>query len=481
MKKTSKNHPNLLFVFADQWRKQSLGIEDPKIITPNFDAFAKDSVYFQNAVSNCPLCSPYRGCLFTGKYPVQNGIYGNCMTGYDIALREDDIALSDVLYDQGYRTGYIGKWHLDEPELNHSDHPRSGAANWDAYTPQGPRRHHFSYWHAYNADNDHLSPHYWEDSPERIDIAQWSPIHETDKALEFLAQSSEQPFALFVSWNPPHPPFDRVPEQYVRMYDDLDELPHNVPEADRYDNQTGEPGIVGTEQLKLAMRRYYGAISGLDEQFGRLMTFLKDNDLYDNTLIVLTADHGEHLGTHGLVGKHTWYEQSVCVPLMMRYPDKLCPRREELCISTVNLPSTMLSLMDLDRSEVAGPDVSRYLVQQSRPDEDCAFLSAYVSRDIFIEAFQMLGIKPVDVGWRGIRDRRYTYVLFRGYMPEDRPCALLYDRENDPDQAAPVEMGKRIDHTAAVHLHEKLMRHLKTENPGFYQWARQWFQVSANK
>ena len=138
---------NLIYVFADQWRNQSIGIHDSSVLTPNMDAFARDSIDMKDAVTTHPLCSPSRACLFTGTYPVEHGVYGNCMEGYPIELREDDNFL-DLLHKDGYRTGYVGKWHLDQPELNFTSTPKSGAKGWDAYTPPGRKRHGIDYWHA---------------------------------------------------------------------------------------------------------------------------------------------------------------------------------------------------------------------------------------------------------------------------------------------------------------------------------------------
>lgn len=131
--------PNLLVVFADQWRGSAVGFRDDQIITPNIDAFTKSSFYTDYAITGCPLCSPYRGELLTGRHTASTGIYGNCMTGYTFSLDENEVCMSDILKQEGYRTGYIGKWHLDQPESNYSKHPESGAEGWDAFTPNGKK------------------------------------------------------------------------------------------------------------------------------------------------------------------------------------------------------------------------------------------------------------------------------------------------------------------------------------------------------
>ena len=112
--------PNLLFVFADEFRGQAMGFlgEEP-VVTPNFDRFAGEGVAFTSAASNYPVCSPYRAMLMTGMYPQSNGVIGNCYNkkgvDYEYELRASDRCWSDVLAGEGYSLGYIGKWHLDWP------------------------------------------------------------------------------------------------------------------------------------------------------------------------------------------------------------------------------------------------------------------------------------------------------------------------------------------------------------------------------
>jgi uncharacterized sulfatase len=189
---TSKSPPNVVFVFPDQFRQQAIGFmqQDP-VITPNLDRFASESLVLTHAVSNYPVCSPYRAMLFTGKYPFSTGVIGNCYSGtipYGVQLRASERCFSDVLHDVGYSLGYIGKFHLDLPR--EEDIPftegwrgQPGAGSfWDAYTPPGPRRHGFDFWHSYGCCDQHLTPHYWHNDAkvdERTDIEGWSVQHET--------------------------------------------------------------------------------------------------------------------------------------------------------------------------------------------------------------------------------------------------------------------------------------------------------------
>jgi arylsulfatase A-like enzyme len=454
--------PNLLVVFADQWRNTARGLHNPQIATPNMDRFAEEAFSTDQAVSGCPLCSPYRSELLTGRRAVHTGVFGNCMTGYDMCLSPEELCISQVLKESGYRTGYIGKWHLDSPELNSGSQPLSGAEGWDAYTPPGKKRHGFEYWHAYNAWNDHLHMHYWEEDSEKIFTNLWSPVHETDKALEFMESRKKEPFALFLSWNPPHPPFEKIPEKYYDLYRDLEpDYSPNV-EGDRFDNQTGEPGVKSRKELDEAIRCYYAAVTGLDEQFGRIITWLKENELYDQTIVLLTADHGEHLGAHGYVGKHTWYEESINVPFMLSYPEKIPVGRNDISMETVDIFPTLLGLMDITiPPSVEGRCLADWLICGKRPENEAVYSSAYISRDIFLEAYREKGLDPKRSGWRCIRTPEYKYTIEKGYLPEDVPRYLLFNRKADPYEINPLISNSPWEHSLMAQMHRRLIKHLE--------------------
>ena len=183
---------NLIYLFADQWRRDAWGLYDPEILTPNLNRLAEEGAVFDRAYSSCPLCSPNRACLLTGKQPGATNVFTNCKPDVDAHLKEDTLCVSDVLKREGYSTGYIGKWHLDRPD---------GRGGWDAYTPPGKKRHGFDFWYSYGTYNDHLHPHYWDTEGNYIEISRWSPEHETDVALDFLQKNREKRFALFLSFH----------------------------------------------------------------------------------------------------------------------------------------------------------------------------------------------------------------------------------------------------------------------------------------
>ena len=431
---------NLIYIFADQWRAQAIGAAgaDP-VVTPNMDAFAAQSMECTNAVSTYPLCSPHRASLLTGKYPQSCGMWTNCKTGLDdvIMLRPQEVTISDVLWKAGYDTAYIGKWHLDGSEENFYCSPSSGAKGWDAYTPPGERRHHFRYWVSYGAMDSHMAPHYWKNTADMVTPNRWSPEYETDIALEYLKKRPQEvPFCLFLSWNPPHPPYDQVPEKYLDLYREKT-LPdrENVPEEWKQD--------AAFQQKK---KEYFAAVSGLDEQFGRLMDYLKESGLEKDTLIVLSADHGDCMGSHGRYGKNIWYEESIRIPLYFRGAG-ISPGKTDVLLASQDHMPTILELLGIPvPNTVEGKGLSTFILngqkgekkgEENADEPEHAFLCMMPGMPELVAPYRKLGLEPRAFGWRGIRTKTHTYIIDRGCSPGQTAKRLLYDNENDPYQMQP--------------------------------------------
>lgn len=463
---------NLLFLFADQWRRDlSSPYGDKQAITPNMEQMAAEGVKFTNAISTFPLCSPHRASLLTGKHPLSTGVFTNCKTGLSMRLKEEEVCAGDILKVQGYQTAYIGKWHLDEPELNHCDHPKSGAQRWDAFTPEGVRRHGFDFWHVYNAWDQHLHPHYWDDTDEIKYYDQWSVEHETEVALNYLDQrNQEQPFAMFISWNPPHNPYDQVPDKYFQMYDkDKLELRPNV-DTSNIIHHTYEPADMNEEELRTTTAQYYAAVSGLDDNLGKIVAYLKEHDLYDNTLLVLSSDHGDQMGAHGLLGKHVWYEESIGIPFMMAGAGLPKGQVVETPIGSPDMLPTMLSLMNCEGSKTfEGVDLAQCITTPDQFDDKVCYLAACPGRNVFLDAFEEAGKNPMDFGWRGIRNKRYAYIVEAGYEVEADMKRMLYDLETDPYQMNPMIVSDSKEHELTSQMEQQLVSWLEEQKDGFLQ------------
>jgi arylsulfatase A-like enzyme len=425
-KTAAKKPPNLLIVFPDQMRAHSQGFmnEDP-VLTPVLDRFAEESLVLTEAVSNYPVCSPFRAMLMTGKYPHANGVLANCNTngtthGYE--LRRDERCWSDILREQDYSLGYIGKWHLDGPRrpyVKSSNNSENFA--WNEWCPPD-RRHGFEYWYAYGTYDQHMNPMYWTTDAGRDDslyVDQWGPEHEADQAIRYIRneggslRDQEKPFALVVSMNPPHMPYDQLPDSYVEMYSEktLEELCNrpNIPPA----------GTRWGDYYRKHIRNYLAMTTGVDAQFGRILTALKEQGLEEDTIVLFTSDHGNCLGIHDQISKNNRYEESMRIPFLLRWPGQIQPRRDDLFISVPDIYPTLLDLMGFTDSVPADVQGSSHaeLFRKGTGERQGSQLYIWIPYG-----------QPAW-GRRGVRTHSHTLMLSR--MPEQPDAAVLHDNLED--------------------------------------------------
>lgn len=411
--------PNLLYVFADQLRWSSCGYAgDKKAKTPNIDRLASESVDLCNAVSGHPVCAPYRASLFTGKYTTSTGMVIN-----EIRMNTDHTCFAHVLNDAGFETAYIGKWHLYANELGNHFDPKN------SFIPPGPDRLGFDgFFAAYNFHHDYYGEHayYHTDSPEKIYVDKYEPDAQTDMAIERLEEfsKSDKPFALFLSYGTPHDPWipENVPKEYLDMFKDVGfELPPNyLPENDPHADAWARLSEAERGQLTEWMRVYYAMTANLDDNIGRLLDALKRLNLENDTILVFTSDHGEMFGAHGRRAKNIFYDEAVRVPFLIRWPGKINPHKCNVCLNTVDIMPTLLGMMNLSiPDEVEGMDISEKILNGKGPEPDFALMMCTGATADFSDGHE----------WRAIRDKRYTYAIYRSDGLE-----LLFDNQSDPYQ-----------------------------------------------
>ncbi len=423
--RTSKP-PNLLIVFPDQMRAHAQGFmqEDP-VLTPVLDRFSQESLVLTEAVSNYPVCSPFRAMLMTGKYPHANGVLANCNTNgsqYGYELKATETCWSDILKQQGYSLGYIGKWHLDGPYKPYIEcQNNTDDFAWNEWcSPE--RRHGFDFWYAYGTYDLHMKPMYWSTNANRQGaqyVEQWGPEHEADLAIRYIRNQEgtfrdpEKPFALVVSMNPPHMPYDQLPEAYVQRYEhltleDLCNRP-NIPPAH---TEWGD-------YYRKNIRNYLAMTTGVDAQFGRILAALKEHGLEQDTIVLFTSDHGNCLGIHDMISKNNHYEESMRVPFMLRWPGKIRPRRDDLLISSPDISPSLLQLMGF--SKLIPADT------QGRSYADL-FLTGEGDRP---DSQLYIWIPYGQPGWgrRGLRTHQHTLSTSR--MPDQPDEVVLHDNRED--------------------------------------------------
>jgi len=390
-----RKRPNLVYVFADQWRAQATGYAgDPNAHTPQLDALARTSLNFTHAVSGCPVCSPYRASLMTGQYWLTHGVFLN-----DVHLNDSAVSIAEAFTAAGYDTGYIGKWHLD-------GHGRS------AFIPR-ERRQGFQFWKALECTHDYNHSAYYADEDRILFWEGYDAIAQTRAAQQYVREhAGGKPFVLFLSWGPPHAPYETAPEEFRRLYNPAKiVLRPNVPEAH-----------VETARRELA--GYYAHIAALDACLGELLETIASCGIAEDTVFVFTSDHGDMLHSQGEIKKQRPYDESIRVPFLLRYPRGLglAGRELDTLLNTPDIMPTLLGLCGVPIPEtVEGRDFSGALLRGETPEVDAALIMCPAP---FGQWTREMGGRE----YRGIRTKRHTYV-----RALDGPW-LLYDNEIDPYQ-----------------------------------------------
>ncbi len=431
--------PNILFVFADQWRAQALGYAgDPNVHTPRLDALSQESVNFTHAISGSPVCSPYRASLMTGQYPLTHGVFLN-----DVRLEHCVPTLADAFSAAGYDTAYIGKWHLDGPKRS-------------AYIPPERRLGFSQYWKVLECTHDYNHSAYYEgECATKKFWDGYDAIAQTNDACRYIAEHDrERPFLLMLSWGPPHEPYDQAPERFRRMYDPARlTLRPNVPA-----NAEG--------RTREWLAGYYAHCSALDECVGHLLDVLEERGLRNDTIVLFTSDHGDMLGSHGQSFKQRPWDESIRVPFLLRYPGITDgrPRQTEAIIDAPDLMPTLLGLCGMPIPEtVEGVDFSNHITGGPDPSDGCGLIMCP-------HPFGQYQKRHGGREFRGLRTRRHTYV-----RDLNGPW-LLYDNETDPyqlnnlaDDPGHVDVRAGLDRRLA----QQLQRLGDEFRPGM-DYVRQW-------
>ena len=391
----AQEKPDVIYILTDQWRSSAFGFAgDPVVKTPNIDKFSKEAVIFKNAVSVCPVCTPYRASLLTGRYPTTTGMFLN-----DLYLPERELCMAEIYKSAGYKTAYYGKWHLD------------GHGRYNFVQPY--RRQGFDFWKANECSHEYNNDPYYEN--EDLDIKYWpkySPFAIEDDVelyLDKLAREKD-PFLLFISFGTPHFPHQSAPDEYKKMYSPS-ELPlrENVKE-DKF------PAI--REELQ----GYYAHCTATDKAIGDLLNKLKKLDLFDHSIIIFTSDHGEMMGSHGIrpKEKQVAWDESVKVPFLIRFPGIGNNQGKEVFtpITTPDILPTMLGLSGIRiPKEIEGEDLANIVRYPDKKIDRAA---------LFMSVAPFAGTSFTE--YRGIKTTQYTYVKTPG------EAIMLFDNNADPYQ-----------------------------------------------
>ncbi|MDP6822852.1 MAG: sulfatase-like hydrolase/transferase [Dehalococcoidia bacterium] len=354
MASSDTGRPNILFILSDDqgpWAMNCAGT--PELRTPNLDRLAATGIRFESFFCASPVCSPARASILTGQMPSQHGVQdflraGNSVNlpgdGKTVRYLEGRTTYTEILAGNGYACGLSGKWHLG-----------------DSATPQTG----FDYWnvHATGAGNYYNAPMFRDGELYTAD-GYFSDVI-TDNAIEFMEDQlgSERPFSLNVHYTAPHAPWG--PEQHpAELYDDYFQncdfgSVRWDPVHPNHLAKEGSSGSVGTteEERRGLLSGYFAAITGMDTNIGRLLDWLEEHGLRENTLVVFTADNGMNMGHHGIWGKGNgtyppnMFDTAVKVPTLMSRPGRV-PEGvvEKSLLSHYDLMPTLLDYVGLGGS-----------------------------------------------------------------------------------------------------------------------------------
>lgn len=425
----STDKPNILFISTDQQHPGISGFRgNPVAQTPNLDALAADGMHFTRAYVASPVCGPSRAAYMFGKRVYQLENWYN-----RTAWPEDEATWAKRVTDSGYYTAHYGK--MDSPglygklgfteEWHSGKRPIQSPDGYKRFLPDRPRLakgflevNTFQV-SDYKADPYEAGPHkFGHYSHDRPSI---------NHALRFLEarEGDQKPWMLHVGLLMPHWPLT-LPQEYYDMYADAEiPMPHDAefpnkdmhPALQHFQKWDGLDEHPGEQKLTKALKAYYGMVSYVDHMVGELITKLKQAGMYENTYIILTSDHGDNLGEHGLIGnKHTPMEGSVTVPLVITGPGVKNGATVDTPVSLVDMYPTIMDMAGIDYRDPEMPGKNLLPVLQEK--------EAAADRTVFSE-WHGPGFPGA---WYMLVTKKYKYI----YYERNRPS--LFDLEADPKE-----------------------------------------------
>lgn len=410
--------PNIIFILNDDQRYDAMGFLDPAVHTPNMDRIAREGVYFRNAFVTTALCSPSRASILTGQYMHNHGIADN-----NIKFRPGTFFFPMALQSAGYRTAFIGKWHMG----GHSDDPQPGFDHWISFKGQGD----------YLPDDGKTGKrHMLNIDGQEVERTGYITDELNGFALDWLRQqSADRPFFLYLSHKAVHADFipakrheGTVRREEIKLPDSMADTPENYEGKPRWtkDQRNSWHGVdfpyhstLDVVDFKL---RYNETLSAVDEGIGDIIATLQKKGMLKNTIVVMMGDNGFLFGEHGMIDKRSAYEESMRVPLIAFGGGMPGGRVVDNIVANIDIAPTFLAL-----AGAAAPQGVRF--------------------DGMSYADLMMG-RPFDGPWRtslsyeyyweynypqtpstfALRGDRYKYIQYHGVWDTEE----LYDLQEDP-------------------------------------------------
>lgn len=456
---TAGNRPNFLFVYADDQRYDQVGVVQreqgesgryPWFTTPNMDRLAADGVRFRNAFVTSSLCSPSRAAYLTGQYNHQNGVASNSRM-----FPVDNVTYASVLRDNGYKTAYVGKWHMS------SQRDRPGFDFHASFTGQGR----------------------YFDCPLMVQGVDTPTVGFVDDVttgygIDFIKEqnTAKKPWLLIVGLKSPHGPFTPPPRAEKRFTGEKARTVPNINTNATYLEKLGVQGRKFTVEngwISDVNLDHFRCVSSNDDNLGRLLDTLDSLAIADNTVVVYTSDNGFYFGEHGLADKRSAYDESLRVPCLVRFPklgDAAKGKVRDEAILNIDLAPTFLDIAGVEiPKQMQGRSWKSLLEGKSVPDwRTCWFYEYFAEKQANTKVLDILAIRSVDT-------KLIKYAKKDGVLED---WTELYDMKNDPYEL----QNLHNDSNAAAKRQEmlsqfdKLVREVNYQVPSYADRPEWWNQ-----
>lgn len=399
----SNQLPHIIYVLSDEHRGQAMShAGDPNVRTPSMDRLAGEGAGFRRAYANCPICTPSRGTMFSGRHA-----HAGPVSGFFDVFKATAPSTATMLREIGYHTAYFGKWHCGivrnqkPPEvLAHPETYKGASVRTPEYHRGG-----FQDWFGFENLNQHFSSYYYDNddvNPTQLDGYETDGL--TELVMDYLeSYEREEPLFLVLSVTPPHFPLI-VPDEWKRLDPaELEVRPNFTEQPDAREN----------------LATYYAMIENLDWNIGRLMDTVQELPGFDNALTVYFSDHGEYMGSHDRQSrKEHPHEESVRIPALFHWPEQLPGRGQtDGLFSLVDLLPTTLGLIGADiPSHVQGTDFSPALRGEDFTGPDSVLLEMVNNPRWNLDFLD----------WRAVVTPRWKYAFY------ETGEEMLFDLEEDP-------------------------------------------------
>jgi len=411
---------------------------DPNVMTPHLDRLAESGVRFTNSCSTYPICVPTRFSLMTGEYA-----HTRFIPSIDWRMSPAERTIAHEMNDAGYQTAYTGKWHLAGFHRYVYNEESSDRAKRAKRQNRMPIRNNlqggFEHWRGFELRNDPSDTVYFRDddpTPRKIDGYQTDGLF--DLATQFVREEwdKQRPFFQILSVEAPHPPFT-APRPYLQRWSNRDvEFPPNADlnssfTVRNWGSENLREELDMNDGIRDDLRAYYAMIENLDDNVGELLDFLNKEGIRETTAVIFLSDHGEMMGSHGMIEKEYPYEESIGIPSIVSYPPEI--QQDETIhvpVATEDWFPTILGLGGVEANEpTSGTDLTSLLRGDCdslrRPGVMLEFVAEQRGGLPYAEE-----ISFNEETWRGFRTRRYKYAVKGG--PKGGDPWLLFDLNKDP-------------------------------------------------